>query len=84
MTTLDAIGWVATAVFSLSYLFRSGAALRRVQAAAAVLWIAYGVAIHSYPVIAANVVVAAAALGSAWRTTPSDRTCDARSPRSAS
>jgi hypothetical protein len=63
--TLDAIGWVATAVFSASYLFRSGAALRRVQALAALLWIAYGVAIASKPVIAANAIVALAALGSA-------------------
>ena len=62
---LDAIGWVATAVFSVSYLFRSGAALRRVQAVAAVLWIAYGIAIGSKPVIAANAIVAVAAVGSA-------------------
>ena len=61
----EAIGWVATAVFSVSYFFRSGAALRRVQAVAAVLWIAYGVAIAAKPVIAANLIVAAAALGSA-------------------
>jgi hypothetical protein len=65
---LDAIGWVATAVFSASYLFRSGAALRRVQAAAALLWIAYGVAIASKPVIAANTIVALAAIASALRT----------------
>jgi hypothetical protein len=38
--------------------------LRRVQAVAAVLWIAYGVAIAAKPVIAANMIVAAAALGS--------------------
>ena len=47
---LDAIGWLATAVFSASYFFRSGAALRRVQALAALLWIAYGFAISSKPV----------------------------------
>jgi hypothetical protein len=34
---LDAIGWIATAVFSISYLFRSGTALRRIQALAALL-----------------------------------------------
>jgi hypothetical protein len=65
---LDAIGWTATAVFSASYLFRSGAALRRVQAAAALLWIAYGVAIASKPVIAANAIVAVAAISSAFRS----------------
>jgi len=71
---LDAIGWLATLVFSASYLFRSGAALRRVQAVAALLWIAYGIAIASKPVIAANVIVAAAAVGSSIvrrRVTPS-------------
>jgi hypothetical protein len=65
---LDLIGWIATAVFSASYFFRSGAALRRVQAVAAVLWIAYGIAIGAKPVIVANLIVAAAALGSAITT----------------
>lgn len=59
------VGWAATAAFSASYLFRSGAALRRAQAAAALLWIAYGVAIASKPVVAANAIVAVAAIGSA-------------------
>lgn len=63
--TLEAIGWLATAVFSASYLFRSGASLRGVQALAALLWIAYGIAIASKPVIAANAIVAVAAAGSA-------------------
>ena len=63
---LDALGWLATAVFSCSYLFRSGAALRRVQAAAALLWIGYGVAIASKPVIAANAIVASVAVWSAF------------------
>jgi hypothetical protein len=62
---LEAIGWLATAVFSVSYLFRSGSALRRVQAVAAVLWIAYGIAIASKPVVVANLIVAVAAVGSA-------------------
>ncbi len=62
---LEAIGWIATAVSSVSYLFRSGVALRRTQAVAALLWIGYGVAISAKPVIAANLIVAAAALGSA-------------------
>ncbi len=62
---LDTIGWLATGVFSASYLFRSGKALRRVQALAALLWIVYGIAIASKPVIAANAIVAIAAVGSA-------------------
>jgi hypothetical protein len=64
---LDTIGWIATAVFSTSYFFRQPAVLRRIQAAAACLWIVYGVALHAFPVIAANVIVAAAALVSSGR-----------------
>lgn len=64
---LDTIGWIATAVFSTSYFFRQPAVLRRIQAAAACLWIVYGVALHAFPVIAANVIVAAAALVSSAR-----------------
>lgn len=62
--TLEWIGWVATAVFVSSYLFRDPAALRRLQAAGACLWIIYGVLIHAGPVIVANVIVAGAALWS--------------------
>ena len=60
---LDTIGWIATAVFSTSYFFRQPAALRRIQAAAACLWIIYGVALHAFPVIAANVIVAGGGAG---------------------
>jgi hypothetical protein len=63
---LEALGWLATAVFSVSYLYKSGAALRRVQAIAALLWIAYGIAIASKPVIAANAIVASMAAWSAF------------------
>jgi hypothetical protein len=66
--TLEAIGWIATALFSSSYLFRSPTLLRRVQAGAAVVWIAYGFAIGARPVIAANLIVAVAAIGSAFIT----------------
>ena len=64
---LEAIGWVATAVFSASYFFRQASALRRIQAGAACLWIAYGLAIHARPVVIANLIVAVAALYSAYR-----------------
>lgn len=40
----EGIGWLATGVFALSYRFARPATLRRVQALAACLWIAYGVA----------------------------------------
>ena len=57
---LEALGWVATAVFSTSYFFRRQMALRLIQAAAACLWITYGVAIGARPVVVANLIVAAA------------------------
>jgi uncharacterized protein with PQ loop repeat len=63
---LDAIGWVATGVFSISYFVREQAVMLRVQAAAACLWIAYGLAIGSTPVIAANAIVAVSAVYSAF------------------
>ncbi len=65
---LEAVGWVATAIFSSSYFFRQPAALRRIQAGAACLWVIYGVAIGAMPVVAANVIVAAAALYSTFQT----------------
>ena len=63
---LDAIGWAATAIFASSYFFREQAALRRIQAAAACLWVAYGLAIGALPVVAANLIVAAAAFYSSF------------------
>lgn len=58
----EVLGWAATAVFSTSYFFKESAALRKIQAGAAMLWVLYGVRIHSVPVIVANVIVAAAAV----------------------
>jgi hypothetical protein len=60
------IGWVATAVFASSYLCKQPAALRRVQALAAVLWVVYGVIINAPPVVVANLVVAGAAMISSF------------------
>jgi len=62
----DAIGWVATGLFAASYFCKEPAALRRTQALAALVWIAYGVALRAAPVIVANVVVASLALWSSW------------------
>ena len=59
---LSSIGWVATACFGLSYFFKRPATLRLIQAGAALLWIVYGLLIHALPVVAANVIVALAAL----------------------
>ncbi len=56
------LGWLATAVTAGSFLSRQAATLKRVQAAAACLWIIYGVNIDAAPVIVANLIVAAMAL----------------------
>jgi ABC-type dipeptide/oligopeptide/nickel transport system permease component len=60
------IGWLATAMFGASYLCKRPAALRTVQALAALLWIVYGALIHAVPVVVANLIVAAMALGTQW------------------
>jgi hypothetical protein len=61
-----AIGWIATALFAASYLFKRPATLRKVQVLAAGLWIVYGAIIHAAPVVAANVAVAGMALWSLY------------------
>ena len=63
----ELFGWAATAAFAVSYFCRKSASLRRVQAVAALLWIAYGVAIRSAPVIVANVIVAGIAMASSFQ-----------------
>jgi hypothetical protein len=63
------VGWIATGVFALSYAAKNPVTLRRVQALAALLWIAYGISMKAAPVIVANVVVAAVALLSSSRAT---------------
>jgi len=65
---LDYIGWVATAILAGSYFCKRPGMLRRIQALAALLWIGYGVLIHALPVIVANLVVAAVALYSSFRS----------------
>ncbi len=65
---LNTIGWIATAVFSTSYFFKSSTALRWIQAGAALLWVVYGVLIHAMPVVVANVIVATAAVYSSVKT----------------
>lgn len=64
---LQWIGWAATAMTVASYFCRSPRTLRLVQAAAALVWISYGVALGARPIIAANVLVAGAAAWSTWR-----------------
>jgi hypothetical protein len=62
---MEMMGWLATAAFASSYFFEDPVSLRRVQAGAALLWVAYGLNIHSWPVVVANLVVMAIAL---WST----------------
>jgi len=65
---LEWIGWVATAFFASSYFFKQPDILRKVQAGAALLWVVYGLIIHAFPVVVANLVVASVALYSSWRS----------------
>ena len=64
---IESVGWIATAVFAVSYFCRRPDAMRRVQALAAGLWIGYGIAIEAPPVIVANLVVAAVAIISSFQ-----------------
>jgi hypothetical protein len=64
---IESVGWIATAVFAISYFCRRPAAMRRIQALAAALWIVYGIAIKATPVIVANLVVAAVAIVSSFQ-----------------
>jgi hypothetical protein len=61
------LGWMATALFALSYFCKRPVTLRLVQASAAMLWIGYGLLIKAQPVVVANVIVAALALYSSLR-----------------
>ena len=67
MNKVDWIGWLATAVFLVSYFTKGPTGLRRVQGVAAGLWALYGVLIHSLPVIVANILVASVAVASSFR-----------------
>jgi Bacterial inner membrane protein len=71
------IGWVATAISTGSYMFRHPVALRWTQAASALLWIAYGLAIGAPPVMVANVIVAVAAVYSSLRISRSKKAAGA-------
>jgi Bacterial inner membrane protein len=54
---VDAVGWAATAVFTLSFLFTDVTRLRVTQIVGALLWLCYGILIGSPPVIVANILV---------------------------
>jgi hypothetical protein len=64
--TSSLLGWLATGLSAGSYLSRQHARLKKIQAAAACLWIIYGMSIDEPPLIVANLIVAAMALYSAF------------------
>jgi hypothetical protein len=66
----DVLGWLATAVVAASYFTRGPKTLRRIQGFGACMWLVYGILIHSNPVIAANIIVATAALVTSLRAPP--------------
>jgi hypothetical protein len=61
------VGWIATAVFTASYLCRRSEWLRRMQMLGALLWIGYGLLSHARPVVVANLLVLTAAATTTWR-----------------
>ncbi len=62
----DWLGWIATGVFTSSYLFKRADSLRLVQMIAALMWIAYGVLVGAPPVVVANLLVLGAAALATW------------------
>jgi Bacterial inner membrane protein len=56
------IGWVATAITASSYFCKQPAALRRLQAFSALIWIGYGLLLEAAPIVVANVAVAMSAV----------------------
>ena len=74
---IDVIGWIATALFLASYSCKDPRKLRLTQAAAALLWVAYGVVLHAIPIVVANLLVAGVAayssLSGLWMRKTSNR-----------
>ena len=70
------IGWMATGVFTSSYLFKRADSLRLVQMIAALMWIGYGVLVNARPVIVANLLGLGAAAAATW-SARSSRDADA-------
>lgn len=62
----DWLGWMATGVFTSSYLFKRADSLRLVQMIAALMWVAYGVLVGALPVVVANLLVLGAAAAATW------------------
>ena len=58
---IDTIGWIATVLFGLSYLFKRTERILAAQVVAAITWVGYGLLLPATPVVVANFCVAAAA-----------------------
>ncbi len=59
---VEAIGWVATSLFTVSFFVKTELSLLRAQMLAAGLWMTYGLLIDKRPVIVANALVAAGSI----------------------
>jgi uncharacterized protein with PQ loop repeat len=55
---VEILGWIATSLFTVSFVVKTQKSLLRAQMVAASLWLLYGVLIHKMPVVVANVLVA--------------------------
>jgi hypothetical protein len=73
MRALDWIGWVATAIFLASYSCKDQRRLRLTQAAAALLWVAYGAVLQAVPIVIANLLVAGVAVYSSLARPTNDK-----------
>lgn len=65
---IETVGWAATGVFVVSYFFPRPTQLRAAQMLGALLWLGYGLLIHSSPVIVANILVFGAAAWTSYRS----------------
>ena len=54
---IEAVGWLATAIFAGSYFIDNRSILQLIQACSAGLWVLYGIFIDSSPVIVANCII---------------------------
>lgn len=70
MAAIDLLGWLATAVFVLSYFCAGRRRQTVVQMLGASLWVAYGGVIGASPVVVANVAVFGAAAWALARQRP--------------
>jgi uncharacterized protein with PQ loop repeat len=59
---VEILGWLATSLFTVSFVVKTQKSLLRAQMVAASLWLLYGVLIHKMPVVVANVLVASGSI----------------------